>query len=99
LSCDVPHTSGVPCCPAALCGLQLFMAKLAEVVKPRPASLSNYRRMCEPREVPPLQVKPDKQLSRTAFFRQAQVSCQTANFQPDCPADAAYCTLSVEPHC
>lgn len=56
------------CCPA-----QTFMRALAAAVKPRPASLSNYRRMREPCVAPKAEVQADRQLSRVALFRQVQV--------------------------
>ncbi len=49
------------------------MRKLAAAVKPKPASLANYKRMRAPCVLPKLEVEQDRQLGRVAFFRQVQV--------------------------
>lgn len=55
------------------CACQEFMVRLSEVIPPKPAALTNYRRMCDPCTTPELRVQPDKQLSRVAFYKQVQV--------------------------
>lgn len=69
--------------------LQAFMRKLAAAVKPRPASLDNYNRMRAPRELPKLEVVPDKQLGRVNFFRQVQVGGSSNGLTVPCvPTDS-----------
>jgi hypothetical protein len=72
----VHYLAVIPCDDVLLavaCASQTFMQRLSEVIQPKPASLSNYRRMCEPCVRPQLQVQADKQLGRVAFFAQVQV--------------------------
>lgn len=57
--------------------LQAFMLKLAEVLEPKPAALTNYLRMkdglCASEE---LEVKESKPLTRSTVYKQIQVSLQ-----------------------
>jgi hypothetical protein len=80
-------------CRAVLC--QEFMVRLSEVVQPKPASLTNYRRMHDPCNTPELQVQPDTQLSRVAFYEQVQVSVagRQQGLGVGSPATCTHCLL------